>query len=83
MGWERLNPKSQALAEGLRRLKSELMPINPRIAETRGEPTHYTEGKWKNYNTVLKVRFTMWLYIAMDMSFIFGLRTKQKKEKKD
>jgi len=55
LGWERLNPESQALAEGLRRLKAELMPINPRIAETKGGSlTHYTEGKWKNYNTVLE-----------------------------
>ena len=33
LGWERLNPESQALAEGLRRLKAQLMPVNPRIAE--------------------------------------------------
>ena len=26
LGWERLNPESQALAEGLRRLKAQLMP---------------------------------------------------------
>ena len=57
MNWvgKDLTPKSQALAEGLRRLKAELMPINPRIAETKGGSlTHYTEGKWKNYNTVLE-----------------------------
>ena len=29
LGWERLNPESQALAEGLRRLKAQLMPVNP------------------------------------------------------
>lgn len=55
LAWERLNPESQALAEGLRRLKAELMPLNPRIAETNGGSlTHYAEGKWKNYNTVLE-----------------------------
>ena len=55
LGWERLSPESQALAEGIRRLKAQLMPIDPRIAETRGGSlTHYAEGKWKNYNTVLE-----------------------------
>ena len=55
LGWERLNPESQALAEGLRRLKAKLMPVNPRVSETKGGSlTHYTEGKWKNYNTVLE-----------------------------
>ena len=55
LGWERLNPESQALAEGLRRLKAQLMPVDPRIAETKGGSlTHYAEGKWKNYNTVLE-----------------------------
>ena len=55
LGWERLNPESQALAEGLRRLKAQLMPLNPRIAETKGGSlTHYAEGKWRNYNTVLE-----------------------------
>ena len=55
LGWERLNPDSQALAEGLRRLKAQLMPINPRIAESKGgNLSYYTEGKWKNYNTVLE-----------------------------
>ena len=55
LGWERLNPESQALAEGLRRLKAQLMPLNPKIAETKGGSlTHYAEGKWRNYNTVLE-----------------------------
>ena len=55
LGWERLNPESQALAEGLRRLKAEMMPLNPKIAETKGGSlTHYAEGKWRNYNTVLE-----------------------------
>ncbi len=55
LGWERLNPESQSLAEGLRRLKAQLMPVDPRIAETKGGSlTHYAEGKWKNYNTVLE-----------------------------
>ena len=55
LGWERLNPESQALAEGLRRLKAQLIPVDPRIAETKGGSlTHYAEGKWKNYNTVLE-----------------------------
>ena len=55
MGWERLSPDSQALAEGLRRLKAQLIPVDPRIAETKGGSlTHYAEGKWKNYNTVLE-----------------------------
>jgi len=55
LGWERLNPESQALAEGLRRLKAQLMPLNPRITETKGGSlTHYAEGKWRNYNTVLE-----------------------------
>ena len=35
LGWERLNPDSQALAEGLRRLKAQLIPVDPRIAETK------------------------------------------------
>lgn len=55
LGWERLSPESQALAEGIRRLKAQLMPINPRVAETKGGSlTHYAQGKWKNYNTVLE-----------------------------
>ncbi len=55
LGWERLSPDSQALAEGLRRLKAQLIPVDPRIAETKGGSlTHYAEGKWKNYNTVLE-----------------------------
>ena len=55
LGWERLNPDSQALAEGLRRLKAQLMPVNPRIAESKGGSlSYFTEGKWKNYNTVLE-----------------------------
>ncbi|MDA8991517.1 hypothetical protein N9H45_08330 [Opitutales bacterium] len=55
LGWERLSAESQALAEGIRRLKAQLMPLDPRIAETKGGSlTHYSEGKWKNYNTVLE-----------------------------
>ena len=54
-GWERLSAESQALAEGIRRLKAQLLPVNPRIAETKGGSlTHYSQGKWKNYNTVLE-----------------------------
>ena len=55
LGWERLSPESQALAEGIRRLKAQLMPVDPRVAETKGGSlTHYAQGKWKNYNTVLE-----------------------------
>ena len=51
LGWERLDPESQALAEGLRRLKAQLMPLDPKIAESKGGSlSHYTQGKWKNYN---------------------------------
>ena len=62
LGWERLSPESQALAEGIRRLKEELTPANPVIApyspasEKRKAAVlpRYTQGKWKNYNTVLE-----------------------------
>ena len=55
LGWERLDLDSQALAEGLRRLKAQLMPLDPKIAESKGSSlAHYTQGKWKNYNTVLE-----------------------------
>ncbi len=62
LGWERLSPESQALAEGIRRLKEELTPANPVIAPyaPAGEKRkaailpRYTQGKWKNYNTVLE-----------------------------
>lgn len=62
LGWERLSPESQALAEGIRRLKEELTPANPVIApyspasEKRKSAVlpRYTQGKWKNYNTVLE-----------------------------
>ena len=53
LAWERLNPESQALAEGLRRLKLN-WPLNPRRRTNGGSLTHYAEGKWKNYNTVLE-----------------------------
>ena len=60
--WERLNPESQGLAEGLRRLKEELMPANPVIAPyvPAGEKRksallpRYAKGRWTNYNTVLE-----------------------------
>ena len=55
LGWERLNPESQALAEGLRRLKAQLMPVNPRIAESKGGSLSITPREnGKNYNTVLE-----------------------------
>lgn len=62
LGWERLSPDSQALAEGLRRLKEKMTPTNPVIApyspasEKRRAAVlpRYTKGKWANYNTVLE-----------------------------
>ena len=53
--WNRLDESSQALGEGLRRLKEKLMPKNPRIIPVKdGRLACYGEGKWKGYNTVLE-----------------------------
>ena len=53
--WERLNPESQALGEGLKRLKEKLMPKNPAILPaTGGSLSRYGDGKWRGYNTVLE-----------------------------
>ena len=53
--WERLNPESQALGEGLKRLKEKLMPKNPAILPAKGGSLpRYGDGKWKGYNTVLE-----------------------------
>lgn len=53
--WNRLDEPSQALGEGLRRLKEKLMPKNPRILPAKGgRLASYGEGKWKGYNTVLE-----------------------------
>ena len=53
--WNRLDEPSQALGEGLRRLKEKLMPKNPRIMPAKGgRLASYGEGKWKGYNTVLE-----------------------------
>jgi len=53
--WNRLDEPSQALGEGLRRLKEKLMPKNPRIIPAKGgRLASYGEGKWKGYNTVLE-----------------------------
>ena len=46
-------------------LKAQLMPVNPRIAESKGGSlSYYTEGKWKNYNTVLESAGMMWRCIV-------------------
>ena len=53
--WVRLSPESQALGEGLKRLKEKLMPKNPAILPAKaGTLSRYGEGKWKGYNTVLE-----------------------------
>jgi hypothetical protein len=53
--WNRLDEPSQALGEGLRRLKEKLMPKNPKIIPSKaGRLAYYGEGKWKGYNTVLE-----------------------------
>ena len=53
--WERLNPESQALGEGLKRLKEKLMPKNPAILPAKGGSLpRYGDGKWNGYNTVLE-----------------------------
>ena len=53
--WVRLSPESQALGEGLKRLKEKLMPKNPAILPANGGTlSRYGDGKWKGYNTVLE-----------------------------
>ena len=53
--WVRLSPESQALGEGLKRLKEKLMPKNPAILPANGGIlSRYGDGKWKGYNTVLE-----------------------------
>jgi hypothetical protein len=53
--WERLSGESQALGEGLKRLKEKLMPKNPAILPANGGTlSRYGDGKWKGYNTVLE-----------------------------
>ena len=53
--WVRLGPESQALGEGLKRLKEKLMPKNPAILPANGGTlSRYGDGKWKGYNTVLE-----------------------------
>ena len=53
--WVRLSPESQALGEGLKRLKEKLMPKNPAILPVSGGTlSRYGDGKWKGYNTVLE-----------------------------
>ena len=53
--WERLSPDSQALGEGLKRLKEKLMPKNPAILPASGGSlSRYGDGKWRGYNTVLE-----------------------------
>jgi len=65
--WERLSVESQAMAEGLKRLKVKLTPKAPRLgAYVEGKMDdegllkssavlpRYLDGKWKNYNTVLE-----------------------------
>ena len=55
LAWERLSPDSQALGEGLKRLKEKLMPKNPAILPAKGGSLpRYGDGKWKGYNTVLE-----------------------------
>ena len=55
LNWERLDPSSQALGEGLRRLKEKLMPKAPVILPASGGSLpRYGNGKWKGYNTVLE-----------------------------
>ena len=53
--WSRFDEASQALGEGLRRLKERLIPKNPRIIPSKGARlASYGEGKWKGYNTILE-----------------------------
>lgn len=53
--WNRLDEPSQALGEGLRRLKEKLIPKDPKIIPAKdGRLAYYGEGKWKGYNTVLE-----------------------------
>jgi hypothetical protein len=53
--WVRLSAESQALGEGLKRLKEKLMPKNPAILPANGGTlSRYGDGKWKGYNTVLE-----------------------------
>ena len=55
LSWDRLSPESQALGEGIRRLKEKLMPKNPAIIPASGgNLARYGNGKWKGYNTVLE-----------------------------
>jgi hypothetical protein len=83
LGWERLDPESQALAEGSRRLKAQLMPLDPKIAESKGGSlSHYTQGKWKNYNTVLESAVYDVALHRNGYVVHLGLKTKQSKEKK-
>jgi len=53
--WEKLSPNSQALGEGLRRLKERLAPATPKILPALGGTLpRYGNGKWNGYNTVLE-----------------------------
>ena len=87
LGWERLSPESQALAEGIRRLKEELTPANPVIAPyaPAGEKRkaailpRYTQGKWKNYNTKLKHLQFLTPKLQQHPRFNYKLRLKCKK----
>ena len=57
MSWhgKDLGPESQALGEGLKRLKQKLMPKNPAILPANGGTlSRYGDGKWKGYNTILE-----------------------------
>ncbi len=55
LNWEKLSPGSQALGEGLRRLKEQLAPATPNILPASGGTlSRYGNGKWKGYNTVLE-----------------------------
>lgn len=55
LNWEKLSPGSQALGEGLRRLKEKLAPATPTILPASGgNLSRYGNGKWKGYNTVLE-----------------------------
>ena len=55
LNWEKLSPGSQALGEGLRRLKEQLAPATPSILPASGGTlSRYGNGKWKGYNTVLE-----------------------------
>jgi hypothetical protein len=55
LNWEKLSPGSQALGEGLRRLKEKLAPATPTILPASGGSlSRYGNGKWKGYNTVLE-----------------------------